>query len=143
MMSMEGVGWGRDDNIFLLKNTHLFISFGSTPPPPLHFQQLSSGHFFFFFFLCLFHFSSSFFVCLPSLLASVSHLFMPDKDTSVQYPGWCISCLHDCVGGQLHGNKECPFSGVTNSGRVWRKVLESNARSVPRTLYTPITVNAR
>ena len=25
---------------------------------------------------------------------------------------------------------ECPFSGVTNSGRVWRKVPESDARSV-------------
>ena len=26
--------------------------------------------------------------------------------------------------------KECPFSGVTNSGRVWRKVPESDAQSV-------------
>ena len=26
--------------------------------------------------------------------------------------------------------KECPFSGVTKSGRVWRKVPESDARSV-------------
>ena len=26
------------------------------------------------------------------------------------------------VGGQLRGDKECPFSGVTKSGRVWRKV---------------------
>ena len=32
--------------------------------------------------------------------------------------------------GQLHGDKECPFSGVTKSGRVWRKVPESDARSV-------------
>ena len=31
----------------------------------------------------------------------------------------------------LRGNKECPaFSGVTKSGRVWRKVPESDARSV-------------
>ena len=36
----------------------------------------------------------------------------------------------DRVGGQLRGDKECPFSGVTNSGRVWRKVPESDARSV-------------
>ena len=36
----------------------------------------------------------------------------------------------DRVGGQLHGDKECPFSGVTKSGRVWRKVPESDARSV-------------
>ena len=25
---------------------------------------------------------------------------------------------------------ECPFSGVTKSGRVWRKMPESDARSV-------------
>ena len=34
----------------------------------------------------------------------------------------------DRVAGKLHGNKECPFSGVTKSGRVWRKVLESVLR---------------
>ena len=34
-------------------------------------------------------------------------------------------------GGQLRGDKECPFSDVTKSGRVWRKVPESDARSVP------------
>ena len=33
--------------------------------------------------------------------------------------------------GQLRGDKECPFSDVTKSGRVWsRKVPESDARSV-------------
>ena len=32
----------------------------------------------------------------------------------------------DSVGGQLCGDKECPFSGVTKSGRVWRKVPESD-----------------
>ena len=36
----------------------------------------------------------------------------------------------DCIGGQLHGDKECLFSGITNSGRVWRKVPESDAGSV-------------
>ena len=47
------------------------------------------------------------------------------------------SCLYpnllegtDRVGGQLHGDKECPFSGITKSGRVWRKVPESSAQSV-------------
>ena len=30
----------------------------------------------------------------------------------------------DRVAGQLRGDKECPFSGVTKSGRVWRKVSE-------------------
>ena len=65
------------------------------------------------------------------------------------YQGGCVSCLRacfgarlllqsylnlsegaDCVGGHLRGDKECPFSGVTKSGRVWRKVLESDARNV-------------
>ena len=36
----------------------------------------------------------------------------------------------DRVGGQLRGGKEGPFSGVTKSGRVWRKVPESDARRV-------------
>ena len=66
------------------------------------------------------------------------------------YPGGCASCLHaclgagllprsyqyqnllegtDCVGGQLRGDKECPFSDVTKSGRVWRKVPESGCLS--------------
>ena len=36
----------------------------------------------------------------------------------------------DRVGGQLRGDKECPFSGIPKSGRVWRKVPESSARSV-------------
>ena len=36
----------------------------------------------------------------------------------------------DRVGGQRRGDKEWPFSGVTKSGRVWRKVPESDARSV-------------
>ena len=55
---------------------------------------------------------------------------------------WALGCFRrlisspnlsegaDCVGGQLRGDKECPYSGVTKSGRVWRKVPESDARSV-------------
>ena len=55
---------------------------------------------------------------------------------------WALGCFHshistqtlseeaDCIGGQPHGHKECPFSGVTKSGRVWRKVPESDAPSV-------------
>ena len=52
---------------------------------------------------------------------------------------WALGCFHslstnlsegaDRVGGQLGGDEECPFSGVTKSGRVWRKVPESDARS--------------
>ena len=36
----------------------------------------------------------------------------------------------DRVAGQLLGDKEYPFSGVTKSGRVWRKLPESDARSL-------------
>ena len=32
--------------------------------------------------------------------------------------------------GQMRGDKECPFSGVNSSGRVWRKVPENDAQSV-------------
>ena len=49
---------------------------------------------------------------------------------SYQYPN--LSEGTDRVGGQQRGDKECPFSGVTKSGRVWRKVPESDARSVTR-----------
>ena len=65
--------------------------------------------------------------------------------------GGCASCLRVCLGarllpqsyqylnllegadhtgGQLRGDKDCPFSGVTKSHRVWRKVPESDAQSV-------------
>ena len=36
----------------------------------------------------------------------------------------------DSVCRQLRGDKEYPFSGATSSGKVWRKVPESDARSV-------------
>ena len=46
----------------------------------------------------------------------------------------------DRVSGQLRGDKECPFSGVTSSGRVWRKVPESDVRNVhwPKTVQRPL-----
>ena len=47
---------------------------------------------------------------------------------SHQYPN--LSEDADSVGGQLRRDKECPFSGVTNSDSVWRKVPEIDARSV-------------
>ena len=42
-----------------------------------------------------------------------------------------LSEVADSVGGQLHRDKECALSGVTNFGRVWGKVPESDSRSVP------------
>ena len=56
--------------------------------------------------------------------------------------GGCVSCLRACFGARLllvilvpepfrgRWDKECPFSGVTKSGRVWRKVPDSDAQSV-------------
>ena len=48
----------------------------------------------------------------------------------------------DSVGGQLHGSKECLFSGVTKSARVWRKVPEGDAWSVGSWLPITQTVSA-
>ena len=57
---------------------------------------------------------------------------------SYQYPN--LSEGADSVGGQLRGDKECPFSGVTKSGRIWRKVPESGARSVTSPLPQALMV---
>ena len=45
-----------------------------------------------------------------------------------QYPD--LSEGADRVGGQLRGDEEYPFSGVTKSGRVLRKAPKSDAGSV-------------
>ena len=74
-------------------------------------------------------------------------LFLPGVDAPHVYVrAWALGCFHslistqtfpegaDRVAGQLRGDKECPFSGVTKYGRVWRKVPESDARSVTSSL---------
>ena len=77
--------------------------------------------------------------CLPG--ADAPHVYVR---------AWTLCCFHslistqtfpgaDSIGGQLREEKECPFSGVTYSGRVWRKVSESDARSVSTTA-TPAEV---
>ena len=43
---------------------------------------------------------------------------------------WALGCFHSQRALLEGGDKECPFSGVTKSGRVWRNVPESDARSV-------------
>ena len=63
--------------------------------------------------------------CVSCLRACLGTRLIP---LSYQYPN--LSEGADRVGGQLRGEKECPFSGVTKSDRVWRKVPESDARSV-------------
>ena len=63
--------------------------------------------------------------CASCLRACLCARLLPQ---SYQYPN--LSEGADRVGGQLRGDNECPFSGVTKSVRVWRKVPESDARSV-------------
>ena len=64
--------------------------------------------------------------CASCLRACLGTRLLPQ---AYQYPNG-LSEGADCVGGQLRGDKECPLSGVTKSGRVWRKMPESDARSV-------------
>ena len=63
--------------------------------------------------------------CASCLRAYLGTMLLPQ---SYQYLN--LSEGADRVGGQLLGDKECPFSGVTKSGRVWWKVPESDAQSV-------------
>ena len=67
--------------------------------------------------------------CVSCLRACLGTRLLPQ---SHQYPN--LSEGTDGVGGQLRGDKECPFSGLTKSGRVWRKVPESDAQSVTQPL---------
>ena len=65
--------------------------------------------------------------------AAAPHVYVRALDAvllpqSYQYPNLLEGA--DRVGGQLRGVKRCPFSGVTSSGRVWRKVPESDTGSV-------------
>ena len=66
--------------------------------------------------------------------ASCLRAFLGARVLPQSYQNPNLSEGADRVGGQPRGDKECPFSGVTKSGRVWRKVPESDARSVVLTL---------
>ena len=68
--------------------------------------------------------------CTSCLCACLGTRLLPQ---SYQYPKLLEGA--ECIGGQLCGDKEYPFSDVTKSGRVWRKVSESGARSVMRTQW--------
>ena len=80
----------------------------------------------------------------------LSSLFFPLKDAphvymhaltlcrlpqSYQYPN--LSEGADSVSGQLRGDKECPFIGVTRSGRVWRSVPTIPTSPVQQGIYSP------
>ena len=68
--------------------------------------------------------------CASCLRACLGARLLPQ---SYQYPN--LSEGADRVGGQLRRDKECPFSGVTKFGRVWRKVPESCARLYPNSKH--------
>ena len=57
------------------------------------------------------------------LCACLDAVLLPQSYLCYQYPNlWARA---DNVGGQLRGDKDCSFGGVSISGRVWRKVPES------------------
>ena len=45
----------------------------------------------------------------------------------------------DRVGGQLQGNEECPFSGVTKYGRVWRNEVPESGDAARRVSAPSLT----
>ena len=51
-------------------------------------------------------------------------------DTVLFSQSWYLLEGADSVSGQMRRDKECRFSDVTSSGRVWRKVPESEAWSM-------------
>ena len=67
--------------------------------------------------------------CISCLGGCLGAMLLPQ---SYQYPN--LSEGADRVGEQLRGDRERPFSDVTKSGRVWRKVPESDVRSVVHSL---------
>ena len=72
--------------------------------------------------------------CVSCLRACLGARFLPQ---SYQYPN--LSEGADRVDGQLRGDyKESPDIGITKSGRVWRKVPASDARSVARRFHTEL-----
>ena len=75
--------------------------------------------------------------CTSCLRACFGARLLPQ---SYQYPN--LSEGADRVGGQLSGDTEYPFSGVTKSGRVWRRVPESDARSVPVPLAPTLSTSS-
>ena len=81
---------------------------------------------------------------------SIRNLFsFPGVDASRVYVrAWALGCFYSHISTRTFRRaltasvrdscaeiKECPFSGVTKSGRVWRKLPESDARTVTASLY--------
>ena len=79
----------------------------------------------------------------PQSFESRRNSFLPGVDAPHVYVhAWVLGCFHSLTSTQTFRRaltvsvdscaeiKSAPFSGVTKSGKVWRKVLESDARSV-------------
>ena len=76
--------------------------------------------------------------------------FLPGVDASRVYVGaWALGCLYCHISTETFRRAltasmgrcaeikiECPFSGVTKSGSVWRKVPESDAWSVGACVFS-------
>ena len=79
----------------------------------------------------------------PQSFESRQNFFLPGVDASHVYVrAWALGCFCGHISTRTFRRaltasvdscaemKECPFSGGNKSGRVWRKVPESDARSV-------------
>ena len=89
-------------------------------------------------------YTSTYKTTIVSIEMELFFFFLPRVDASHVYiHALVLGCFYshiyyylnlsegtDHVAGQLRGDKECPFSGLTKSDRVWRKVQERGARSV-------------
>ena len=116
---------GTQTGVSLLQTTQIIsdvcfitdhFAYASSKKPQI--VWIETEHFFFFFFLTWGGCTSCLHACLGARLLSQSY----------QYPNLSEGAAH--IGEQLRGDRECPFSGATKSGRVWRKMPESDARSV-------------
>ena len=72
------------------------------------------------------------FMCLLSYYIAPTTLLVP-KPFGARWQLWWTAAS---VGGQLHGDTECPFSGGTNSGSPCRKVLDAGSVGSPPYSWT-------
>ena len=74
---------------------------------------------------------------LPGVDAS--HVYVRALALGCFYSYICIQTFRRALTASLDScaEIECPFSGVTKSGRVWRKVPESDDRSVDLSCTLP------
>ena len=59
-----------------------------------------------------------------------------DAASHVYVRAWALGCFHSLI--SIYPNLSEGADGVTKSGRVWRKVPESDARSVQQSVKTVV-----